>query len=177
MLIKNLTIINNEKISEEDKNFFCDNIDIKTIPENLGKKFNVSLIARKSKIKRKHKINIQNVINSSNIFSFLFKIYKTFKNKNMIYLIISITPYTFFSYIFLFLFRKKTFIYLRSNGYEEYKQIFGFWGPIIYHLMFLTVTFKSNIISCQNRLFTKRRITWTRWGLKNSSWHAGLNLI
>ena len=60
MLIKNLTIINNEKISEEDKNFFCDNIDIKTIPENLGKKFNVSLIARKSKIKRKHKINIQN---------------------------------------------------------------------------------------------------------------------
>ena len=157
MLIKNLTIINNEKISEEDKNFFCDNIDIKTIPENLGKKFNVSLIARKSKIKRKHKINIQNVINSSNIFSFLFKIYKTFKNKNMIYLIISITPYTFFSYIFLFLFRKKTFIYLRSNGYEEYKQIFGFWGPIIYHLMFLTVTFKSNIISCQNRLFTKRK--------------------
>ena len=113
------------------------------------------------KIKRKHKINIQNVINSSNIFSFLFKIYKTFKNKNMIYLIISITPYTFFSYIFLFLFRKKTFIYLRSNGYEEYKQIFGFWGPIIYHLMFLTVTFKSEHIieSCLSKIDENFKVT------------------
>ena len=75
----------------------------------------------------------------------------------MIYLIISITPYTFFSYIFLFIFRKKIFVYLRSNGYEEYKAIFGFIGPLIYHVMFLVVTFKSNIISCQERLFTKRK--------------------
>ena len=157
MFIKNLTIINNEKISQEDKNFFCDNIDIKTIPENLGKNFNVSLIARKSKIKRKHKINLKNVINSSNIFSFLFKIYKTFKNKDMIYLIVSITPYTFFSYIFLFLFRKKTFIYLRSNGYEEYKAILGYFGYFIYHIMYSTVTFKSKIITCQEKLVGRKK--------------------
>ena len=70
---------------------------------------------------------------------------KTFRNKNALYLIISITPYTFLSYLLLLFFKKKNFIYLRSNGYEEYKAIFGFIGPLIYHLMFKVVTFKSNI--------------------------------
>ena len=157
MSYKDLVIINNEKISEKEKVFFCDNVDIKSIPENLTKNFNVSVIARNSKAKRKHKIKLENIKNVSNIFSFLYSIFITFKKKDVIYLIISITPYTFFSYIFLFIFRKKIFVYLRSNGYEEYKAIFGFIGPLIYHAMFLVVTFKSNIISCQERLFTKRK--------------------
>ena len=157
MSYKNLVIINNEKISKEEKSFFCDNIDIRSIPEHLNKNFDVTLIARNSKIKRKHKINLEKINILSNIFSFIFKIFKTFKKKEAIYLIISITPYTFFSYILLFFFRKKIFVYLRSNGYEEYKEIFGIVGPLIYHLMFKTVTFKSNIISCQERLFTKRK--------------------
>ena len=157
MSYKDLVIINNEKISEKEKVFFCDNVDIKSIPENLTKNFNVSVIARNSKAKGKHKIKLENIKNSSNIFSFLYSIFKTFKKRDVIYLIISITPYTFFSYIFLFIFRKKIFVYLRSNGYEEYKAIFGFIGPLIYHAMFLVVTFKSNIISCQERLFTKRK--------------------
>jgi glycosyltransferase involved in cell wall biosynthesis len=157
MSYKNLVIINNEKISKEEKSLFCDNIDIRSIPEHLNKNFDVTLIARNSKIKRKHKINLEKVDISSNIFSFIFKIFKTFKKKEVIYLIISITPYTFFSYILLFFFRKKIFVYLRSNGYEEYKEIFGFMGPLIYRLMFKTVTFDSNIISCQERLFTKRK--------------------
>jgi len=157
MSYKDLVIINNEKISEKEKVFFCDNVDIKSIPENLTKNFNVSVIARNSKAKRKHKIKLENIKNVSNIFSFLYSIFKTFKKKDVIYLIISITPYTFFSYIFLFIFRKKIFVYLRSNGHEEYKAIFGFIGPLIYHAMFLVVTFKSNIISCQERLFTKRK--------------------
>ena len=157
MSYKNLVIINNEKISKEEKSFFCDNIDMRSIPEHLNKNFDVTLIARNSKIKREHKINLEKIDISSNIFSFIFKIFKTFKKKDAIYLIISITPYTFFSYILLFFFRKKIFVYLRSNGYEEYKEIFGVIGPLIYHLMFKTVTFKSNIISCQERLFTKRK--------------------
>ena len=55
----------------------------------------------------------------------------------------------------LFIFRKKTFIYLRSNGYEEYKAIFGFIGPLIYHIMYISVTFKSKIITCQKKLVKK----------------------
>ena len=157
MYLKDLVIINNEKIAKEKKSFFCDNIDIKSIPEELNKNFNVTVIARNSNIKRKHQINLEKIKNLSNVFSFLFSTFKTFKKRETIYLIISITPYTFFSYIFLFLFRKKVFVYLRSNGYQEYKAIFGFTGPLIYHLMFKTVTFKSNIISCQEKLFTKRK--------------------
>ena len=154
---KKLVIISNEKTSINTEGIFCDNIDIKSIPEDLNKNFNVTLIAKNSKIKRARQIDLANIETSSNIFTFLFNILKTFKKNDASYLIISITPYTFFSYILLFLFRKKIFVYLRSNGYEEYKAILGFIGPTIYHVMFKIVTFRSNIITCQERLFTKKR--------------------
>ena len=152
MPFKDLIIINNEKISEKESGFYCDNIDLKSIPEDLNKKFKVTLIARKSRIQRTRKINLNKIETSSNIFSFLFNILKKLKRKENIYLIISITPYTFFSYLLLFLFNRKVFVYLRSNGYEEYKAILGFVGPLIYHVMYIFVTFKSNIITCQKRL-------------------------
>ena len=175
MLFKDLVIINNEKISKKKEFFFCDNVDIKSISENLNKYFNVTVVARKSKIEKKHKIILEKVKNLSNIFLFLLNIFKTFKKKETIYLIVSITPYTFISYIFLFLLRKKVFVYLRSNGYEEYKAIFGFIGPLIYHLMFKTVTFKSNIISCQERLFTKRKSEIVFPSELDSFWLKNLN--
>jgi len=154
---KNLVIINNEKISKEENTFYCDNVDMKSIPEELNKNFDVTIIARNSIIKRTRQINLKKIVASSNIFEFLFSIYKTFKKADTAYLIISITPYTFFSYILLFFFRKKIFVYLRSNGFEEYKAILGFIGLPIYYLMFKVVTFRSNIISCQERLFSKKK--------------------
>ena len=98
MIDKNLIIINNEKISKNNKIFYCDNIDMKSIPEELKHYFDVTLIARNSQIERSRQINLEKIKISSNIFSFLYNIFKTFKKKNNIYLIISITPYTFFSY-------------------------------------------------------------------------------
>ena len=157
MSYKDLVIINNEKISNGNNSFYCDNVDIKTIPENLNKNFDVILIARNSSTKRTRQINLERVKLSSNIFTFLFSILKTFKKKDAIHLIISITPYTFFSYILLFFSRKKIFIYLRSNGYEEYKAILGFFGPAIYHVMFKIMTFRSNIIICQKRLIKNKK--------------------
>ena len=121
---KDLIIINNEKISKEDF-YYCDNVDMQSIPEDLNNYFDVTVIARKSKIKRTRKINLQNIQIAKNIFNFLYFILKTFKKDKAIYLLISITPYTFLSYILLFIFRKNVFLYLRSNGYEEYKAIFG----------------------------------------------------
>jgi len=153
---KNLVIINNEKVSQEANSFYCDNIDMKSIPEGLSYKLEVLFIGRKSIVEKFHKINLKRIIIKSNIFSFLFAIFKTFKNKETNYLLISISPYTFFSYLFLFIFRKKIFIYLRSNGYEEYKAILGFIGPIIYHVMYIFVTFGSKIIVCQKRLAKNR---------------------
>lgn len=143
-------------MSKKDSNYYCDNFEAK-ISEDLNKNFNVTVIARKSKINRARQISLEKIETASNIFLFLLSIFKTFKQNKTNYLIISINPYTFFSYLLLLIFRKKIFVYLRSDGYEEYKAILGRVGPIIYGLMFKIVTFKSNIISCQEKLFTKRK--------------------
>ena len=153
---KKLVIISKEKIFKEDNNLFCDNVDMKSIPEGLSKNTEVSVIAIKSKIKRLYKINLNKIETSSNILGFLYNIFKTLKWKKTNYLLISITPYSFFAYLLLFVFRKKIFVYLRSNGYEEYKAILGFVGPLIYHVMYTFVTFKSHIITCQKRLVKKK---------------------
>ena len=108
---KNLVIINNERISKNNGNFYCDNVDMKSIPEGLNENFKVTLIARKSKIERTRKINLERIVVSSNIFKFFSKILGTLKKDQTNYLIISITPYTFFAYLLLLLSRKKVFVY------------------------------------------------------------------
>ena len=106
---KKLVIITNEKISINNGDFFCDNIDIKSITEGLSENFDVTVISRKTNLNRSHKINLKEIILSSNIFNFLLNIFKTFKNKKINYLLISITPYTFFGYLVSFIFKKKNF--------------------------------------------------------------------
>ena len=103
--MKNLIIINNEKVFEENKNFYCDNLDLKILPEDLNNYYKVQYIVRSSDKKKDQKINLDNVKPSSNILKFIYFIYKTLKLTNASYLLISITPYTFFSFLFLFLFR------------------------------------------------------------------------
>ena len=149
---KKLVIINNEKISKKENNFYCDNIDMKSTPEGLSNNFDVLVIARKSNIERSQKINLQKIKISSNILVFLFHILKTLKDTKTNYLLISITPYTFFSYLILLIFGKKVFVYLRSDGYQEYKYILGFLGPAIYHIMFSIISWKANLISCRKHI-------------------------
>ena len=48
-MIRQLVIINNESVFQNDNDFFCDNIDMKSIPEGLSKNFEVVMISRKSK--------------------------------------------------------------------------------------------------------------------------------
>ena len=155
--MKNLIIINNEKIFRENNNFYCDNLDLKILPEDLNNYHKVEYIVRSSNQRKKQKINLDNVKPASNIFKFIYSIYKTFKLENTTYLLISITPYTFFSFLFLFLFRKKIFIYLFSSGHEEYKYILGAWSVWIYHFMYKTVTSNSKVIVCHERLFDKKK--------------------
>ena len=50
--MKKLFIISNESISLQGGKFYCDNIDLKSTPEGLNKKFEVNLLARKSKKKK-----------------------------------------------------------------------------------------------------------------------------
>ena len=45
---KKLFIFSNESIFLQDGKFYCENIDIKSTPEGLNKKFEVNLYGRKS---------------------------------------------------------------------------------------------------------------------------------
>ena len=156
MSINNLAIVENEKIFQEKNKFYCDNIDAKSIPEGINNFRKIYLIARKSKVKRVQQINLSQVKIGSNIFLFLNLILKTFSEKNINYLLISINPYTFLSALILLLFKKKVFIYLRSSGHEEYKANYGLFGRLIYHTMYLLVTPWSNLIVCHERLTKKK---------------------
>ena len=120
-----IVIINNEKCIKIKNDIYCQNIEMKALPESLASFFDIQMLLRKSKIFPVHKIAIRNIILSSNIFSFIFGLFKFLNNVNTKYLIIAITPYTFFAYLLLYLTRKKIFLYLRSDGLDEYKLILG----------------------------------------------------
>ena len=149
-------IINNEKVFAHNKDFYCDNLDMKVLPEGLSDLHELQFIARKSKKKSNHKINIDNIKVASNIFAFIYLVLKSFKINKANYLIVGITPYSFFSFLVLFLFKKKIFTYLRSDGYKEYKHILGSWSVWIYHLMFKIVTSGSTVIVLNSVLYSRK---------------------
>lgn len=155
--MKKLFIISNESIFESENKYFCDNLDMKSTPEGLESNFEVNIIARKSKKPRSHEINIKNVNSITSLFSFLKEVINISKIKDSKYLIISISPYTFLACIFLKLFKRKPIVYLRSDGYGEYKAIFGFIGSIIYHLMFTVTSMISHLISCRKYILRKKK--------------------
>ena len=59
--------------------------------------------------------------------------------------------------IFLRIFGKTPIVYLRSDGYGEYKAILGSLGKLIYHIMFVTTSLISNLISCRNYILKGRK--------------------
>ena len=154
--MEKLFIISNESIFNYEESFFCDNIDLKSTPEGLSKKFKVNIICRLSKKIRSHKINIENIKAYSNIFSYLSGVLISLKEQKSKYLIVSISPFTFMACILIKLFKKKPIVYLRSDGYGEYKAILGFFGPAIYHLMFSLVSKISPLISCREYILRKK---------------------
>jgi glycosyltransferase involved in cell wall biosynthesis len=156
MNIKNLVIIENEKVFKEKNEFYCDHVDAKSVSEGINKFRKTFVIARKSKVKGAKKINLNEIKTGSNILSFIYLILKTFNKKNINYLLISINPYTFFSSIILLIFKKNIFLYLRSSGHEEYKAKYGLLGKLIYHFMFLIITPRVNLIVCHQRLAKKK---------------------
>ena len=158
MSYNSLVIINNEKVFRENNNFYCENLDLKIIPEELNEYYKVQYIVRSSNKKGKQNIKLSNIKIASNIFKFIYFVFKTFKIQNTSYLLVCITPYTFLSFLILFLFRKKrVFVYLFSSGHEEYKHVLGSWSVWIYHIMYKIVTSNSKVIVCHERLFNKNK--------------------
>ncbi len=154
---KKLFIFSNERIFFQDEKFFCDNIDLKSSPEGLNKKFEVNLFGRKSSKKRSHEIKLKKLKIFSNIFSYLAEVIRSTKIENTKFLVISISPYTFLICLFLRLYGKTPIVYLRSDGYGEYKAILGSLGILIYHLMFSFTSLISNLISCRNYILRGKK--------------------
>ena len=154
---KKLFIFSNESIYTSNDKFYCDNLDLKTTPEGLNKKFDVNLFGRKSFQKKAHEIKINKIRVFSNIFTYLLELKKVLKNKEAKFLIISISPYTFLISLFIKILGQKPIVYLRSDGYEEYKAILGKIGPTIYHLMFSIIGAISNLISCRNHILRGKK--------------------
>ena len=70
-MTNHLAIISNESVFQDNNVFFCDNVDMKSIPEGLSKNFEILMISRKSTVKRFHQINLKKVKLASNIFAYL----------------------------------------------------------------------------------------------------------
>ena len=54
----NLVVLNNEKVSKENDEFFSRNYNFKILPEGLKRYFNVEYIVRKSNTREHHKLNL-----------------------------------------------------------------------------------------------------------------------
>ena len=154
---KKLFIISNESVHENENKYFCDNIDLKSTPEGLNKKFEVNLFARKSFKKRSHEIKVKKIKIFSNFFSYISAVVESAKGKDTKFLIISISPFTFFAAMFLRFFGVRPIVYLRSDGFGEYKAIFGKIGQMIYHLMFSITCSISNLISCRDYILRGKK--------------------
>ena len=152
-----LVVLNNEKVSKQNGKFYSRNYNFKILPEGLNKYFNVEYIVRKSNVEESHELNLNKIKIASNIIQFIFFVISTFKNKNTKYYIICITPYTFIASLFLFIFRKKIYVYLISSGHEEWKNLLGTWSVWIYNLMYSIVTSYSTVIALHDRLINKKK--------------------
>ena len=74
-----LVIINNEKVFKEGSKLYCDNLDMKVLPEGLSVKHDVEFIVRSSKNKGSQPLNLENIKPASNIFQFIYFILNTFR--------------------------------------------------------------------------------------------------
>ena len=154
---KKLFIFSNESINLTDNKYYCENLDLKSTPEGLNKKFEVNLFGRKSHSKRSHEIKIKKIKIFNNIFSYISAVISASKNQDSKFLIISISPYTFIVSLFIRLLGRKPIVYLRSDGFGEYKAIFGKIGPIFYSFMFNITCAISDLISCRDYILKGKK--------------------
>ena len=121
--MKKLYLISNDKIWFK-KNNYTSNNDLNNILSCLKKNFDVELICRKST--KKFEYEISEKIKFSKI--------SNINDKEINILMISISPFNFFSLLKMIFLRKrvKGYVYLRSDGFLEYKFRYGKLGYFIY---------------------------------------------
>jgi len=166
-----LIIVCNERVStDEENNFFSINADLQIVPDGLSKFFDIYCIFRKLKKKGNHKFNLRKIKTASNIFIFIKNLIETLFLKHSKYLIITITPYSFLSFLILRAFKKNIFVYLMSSGHDEWRYILGPWSVWIYDLMFKIVTKNSKVIVCHKRLYDEKKSFLIQPARLNQTW-------
>jgi glycosyltransferase involved in cell wall biosynthesis len=172
---KSLVIINNEKCIKVGSHFFCENIEISSLSKSLSIFFNVSLFLRRGNIRPVHKIFLKSIYIYNNFFSFFSLLRNIFKKKTN-FLIISITPFTFISYLFLMFFSRPIFLYLRSHGDQEFKYIIGKYFIWIYRICLYIMSLKAKIISVNSKIFEKKFSFLVRPSQLNNKWFLNRKL-
>ena len=140
--MKKLYLVSNDKIWLSKKKYTSNN-DLDSIISCLNKKYSIRLLNRKSKNKLKFEVK-----NKCNFYSL-----KNIYEKKINLLMISISPYNFLILLKLIYLKKinvKGFVYLRSDGFLEYKIRYGLLGYYIYYFMFKLISNKLKILSCSN---------------------------
>ena len=138
--MKKLFLVSNDRVWLSIKNYTSNN-DLDNIISCLNKNYNLHLICRKSK--KKLNFLVKN--------KFRYCDFGKVPNDKLKVLLISITPYNFFIFIYLKFLKRfpvEGFVYLRSDGFLEYKYRYGFIGYFIYFLMFFVIKKNLKIISC-----------------------------
>lgn len=147
--MKNLYLVSNDKIWLSNKNYTSNN-DLSSIISCLIKNYKIFLLNRKSNKKLNFKIKNK----------FFFCNLNEIKEKKINLLLISITPYNFLillKLIYLKNIKIKGYVYLRSDGFLEYKYRYGQLGYFFYYLMFSFITKKLKILSCSKN-FTNVKV-------------------
>ena len=150
--MKNLLVISNDKLFFSKKKISSKFNDTLNILSALQKKFNVFLISRKSHVTENF------ILEKKKIYKFNLKNFLLLKKKKTQVLIISVTPFNILFYLLINLFYKKIngFIYLRSDGYKEYKIKFGIFGSIFFSVMMKIVEKNLKVISVNKYIKTTK---------------------
>ena len=154
---KNIIIVNNEKCSEKNGLLYCQNLEIKSMGMGLSNKYNLKFLLRKADVQPVYKIDKFDVKLSSNIFSFIKNLIFTINKEKSEYLIISVTPYTLYAFIILFILRKKVSLYLRSDGKKEISIIYGKILSIFYKVAENFMVKFSNLIVVNNLITSSKK--------------------
>ena len=148
--MKKIYLISNDKIWFSNKKYTSNN-DLNNIATCLNKDYDLNLVCRKSSKKQ----NFQLVENLKHCE------FNKIIEKKMNVLLVSISPYNFFVLFYLLLIKRvdlKGFVYLRSDGFLEYKFRYGAIGYFVYYIMFLLIKKKLKILSCSKN-FTNVDVT------------------
>jgi len=149
--MKKVFIVSNDKFYLKNKSFFNSNKNTFTIIKSISRFCEVYLIARKTKLRQKFNMNLNN-ISLLGIKKLLNKINEIQTSK---VLIVSLTPFNFLIFLILKILgakKKNFYLFLRSDGFLEYKIKFGKLGYLVYWSMLTLLKNELNILSCSRSL-------------------------